>query len=333
MPPATPPAFDAVCIGLNVVDILVRLPNEVHRGEKHEVSDLLVQGGAPAGNAACVLAALGARTGFLGHFGRNTLSQVARDELTQRGVRADFFIETTDARPGVATVEIDASGDRTVFYNLNGYRRVSSTDVPADLAVRTRLVLVDGYETEGALVALEQARAAGTLSVLDLEAGDPAILRRLLALGTDAILPLGGARQLTGKTEPADVLHELGSATAAQLVVTDGAAGCWALTPDGVIHQPAFSINPLDTTGCGDAFHGAYAFALLAGWALPQRLEFSAYIASRVALNLGGRSALPTCDMLRREESSLFTTALRRSLTDLLTLQAGALECPAGCPR
>jgi sugar/nucleoside kinase (ribokinase family) len=254
------------------------------------------------------------RTGFLAHFGRDILSQVARDELTQRGVQADFFIDTSEASPGVAAVEIDANGERTVFYNLNGYRRISAADVPSDLGARTRLVLVDGYETEGALAVLEQARAAGIHSVLDLETGDPAMLRRLLALGTEAILPLAGAQHLSGKTAAADVLRELALLTSARLIVTDGARGSWALASDGVIHQPAFGIDAVDTTGCGDAYHGAYAYALLAGWSLPQRMEFAAYVASRVALNLGGRSALPTWETLRKEDHSRFSAGLRECL-------------------
>ena len=58
-------ATDVLVTGLNIVDILVRLPEKVQSGEKHEVRDLLIQGGAPAGNAACLLASLGWRTGFI----------------------------------------------------------------------------------------------------------------------------------------------------------------------------------------------------------------------------------------------------------------------------
>ena len=60
-------------------------------------------------------------------------------------------------------------------------------------------------------------------------------------------------------------MQELTTMTKGQLVVTEGILGSWALTPQGVIHQKAFPVEAIDTTGCGDAFHGAYAVGLLEG--------------------------------------------------------------------
>ena len=55
--------------GLNVVDLLVTLPKEIKFGCKQEVDDLIIQGGAPAGNAASVMAQLGLSTFFVGYCG------------------------------------------------------------------------------------------------------------------------------------------------------------------------------------------------------------------------------------------------------------------------
>lgn len=316
---AAAPDFDAVCVGLNVVDLLVRLPAAVTRGAKHEVPELALTGGGPASNAACVLAALGARTGFLARFGPDTLSLVARAEFTRLGVREDFFLADPAARPAVAAVEIDPSGgERTIFYNLADYAWLRPADIPSDLGRRARLVLCDGYDAAGAEAALLAARAGGAHRVLDLENGEPAALLRLLALGTDAILPLAAARALGGADTPAEALRALATRTPAQLVVTDGPRGSWALTAEGVHHQPCFPVAAADTTGCGDSFHGAYAFALLQGWTLPLRLEFAAWVASRVALALGGRGPhLPTRAALRAADPSVFSPSLQRALRAL----------------
>ncbi len=52
--------------------------------------------------------------------------------------------------------------------------------------------------------------------------------------------------------------------------------GSWTLTSEGNIRQKAFSVEAVDTTGCGDVFHGAYAARLLQSLSLTERLEFSA---------------------------------------------------------
>ena len=306
--------LDVVVTGLMVVDILVRLPETVRHGEKHEVADLVVTGGAPAGNAACILGRLGWQVGYFARLGSDTISSIARDELTRCGVRSDLFIDDPLAVPGVAVVQIDPrTGERTVFYNLSRYRWVTGADIRPETVRDARLVLVDGYETAAALAALQAARQYGIPSVLDVEAGEPDMLRRILALGSHAILPLAGAQALTGRVEPSDVLRDLARLTGAQLVVTDGRHGSWALTPGGIVHQPAFTVQAVDTTGCGDAYHGAYASALLDGWPLAARMEFAAFVASRVALEMGGRANLPTRQSLR-DHLPLFSPGLRQLL-------------------
>ena len=155
--------------------------------------------------------------------------------------------------------------------------------------------------------------------MIDLEIGEPDILHRILALATDAILPLATGRTFTGKETPEKVLDSLARITGAQLVITDGIAGSWALTSQGMIHQPAFHVNAVDTTGCGDVFHGAYAAGLLEGMELAERLEFAAWIASIIAQRVGGRAALPS----RNQLAALDQTMLSESLKAIVARMAG----------
>ena len=111
-----------------------------------------------------------------------------------------------------------------------------------------------------------------------------------------------------------DVLAELSRRTDANLAVTDGSRGSWALYSNELLHQPAFEVEATDTTGCGDAFHGAYAFALLQEWEFPQRLEFAAYVASQIALGFGGRSNLPSRGLFEEADLGVLSDALRKSV-------------------
>lgn len=311
---------DVIVCGLNVVDVLFVAPPDVRKDAKHEVEHLIIQGGAPAGNAACLIASLGWRTAFAGHFGDNTLSLIARTELTRFGISPDLFIDTPTATPAVAVVEVDpSSGERTVFYTLNGYHFLERHEVPAAAIRNAKLLLVDGYETEAALAALEIARDAGVPSVIDIESGDDATLRQLLQLASDAILPLEAAQRLSGQREPDAALRHLSTLTAAQLIVTDGIHGSWALTKQELLHQPAIMVDAVDTTGCGDAFHGAYASALLHGWPLARRMEFASWVSSRVALKLGGRANFPTSAGLSTEDLSTLSPGLRNQILNSTT--------------
>ena len=306
---------DAITVGVNVVDVLVQLPEHFTPGEKLPARDLAIQGGGMAGTAACVLAALGWRTGFITPLSNDAPSTISRADLKRYGVIEDYFITDPDVSPIVAVVHVDPeNGERTIFYNTKRFRLLRPTDVPLEAVRRAKLVVADRYEQHVLPTILETVREAGGRSVLDIERGDREIAFRLLELATDCILPLSEARALTGEDTPELVLRRLAKKTTAQLIVTDGVRGSWALSDDNLLHQPAFSVVTVDTTGCGDAFHGAYGAGLLGGLPLSSRMELAAWVAAQVSRGLGSRSHLPTRESLRDMDMSIFSTELRMGL-------------------
>lgn len=287
--------FDVLVSGLNVVDLLLTLPNEFEKGRKHEIDNILIQGGAPAGNGACGMSALGLKTGFLGHIGENAQSAIAQTELAKFGVDTSLMINSPNTIPATALVEVDGvSGERTVFYTTNGYRALSSTEIDPKWLDLTKLIYVDGYDIEGNIELLKQAKQKGIPSVLDIEAGDKAQLLTMVKLGTHVILPLEAAQFLAEKTSAEECLRELAHLTKAQLVITDGANGSWALKNGQIITQACFEVAVIDTTGCGDSYHAAYTFALLNNYSLEQRMRFASAFAAIVATHLGGRTYFPS---------------------------------------
>lgn len=312
------PHFDVIGVGVNVVDILVQLPSHIQFGEKQEVQHLTVQGGGPAATGSCVCAALGWRTGFVTQFGKNMLSQVARLELETRGVLPDLFLENSLAHPCAAIVQIDPhTAERTIFYNREGYQYLNTSDLPLDRIRAARVLIVDGYEPEAARAALEAVQGTPCRTVLDVEQGDENELWELVSRATDVILPITTGRMFTGKKSPEEVLQTLSLKLNAQFVVTDGTQGSWALTPQGIIHQPAFQVDALDTTGCGDVFHGGYAAGLLADMPLDLRLEFAAWLAARVACFIGGRAGIPTRTELASLDLSPLSPSLKQYVSQL----------------
>jgi sugar/nucleoside kinase (ribokinase family) len=78
------------------------------------------------------------------------------------------------------------------------------------------------------------------------------------------------------------------------LVITDGVRGSWVWSNDGAaFHQPAIQVpEVVDTTGCGDVYHGAFLHGLLSGWTLEKCAAFASDWAAQTARGLGGRWAL-----------------------------------------
>jgi ribokinase len=78
------------------------------------------------------------------------------------------------------------------------------------------------------------------------------------------------------------------------LVVTRGAAGASAFFSNGSrLDLPALSINPVDTTGAGDAFVGVLAAALDLGASLEAALRRASAAAGLACLARGAQTAMP----------------------------------------
>lgn len=97
--------------------------------------------------------------------------------------------------------------------------------------------------------------------------------------------------------ESEQLAHHLGTPVdtfgAPVLLVTEGSRGarCWA-GPNG-LHQPAFAVEPVDTTGAGDTFLGYFLAGLDAGLSIAEALRVAAAAAAIQVTRPGAAEAIP----------------------------------------
>jgi sulfofructose kinase len=142
-------------------------------------------------------------------------------------------------------------------------RRRLERDAPAfDLSrVDGRAVLVlDGHFPAQALRAARRARQAGGVVVADFSRPRPECLR-LLPWVDYPILPLEFV-QAWEEPEPRRALRLLRERFGGTPVVTLGSQGALALLDGPLRRIPAERVRVRDSTGAGDAFHGAFAAGL-----------------------------------------------------------------------
>ncbi|HQS84206.1 MAG: hypothetical protein B7Y25_04630 [Alphaproteobacteria bacterium 16-39-46] len=76
-------------------------------------------------------------------------------------------------------------------------------------------------------------------------------------------------------------------------IITLGADGLVAATPQSLYTLEAFKITPIDTTGAGDTFTGALAAQLSQNISFPQALRFSSLASSLACLKEGAQNSIP----------------------------------------
>jgi sugar/nucleoside kinase (ribokinase family) len=105
---------------------------------------------------------------------------------------------------------------------------------------------------------------------------------------------------LSGPGNHAETCERLADLGASVTGVTLGKKGYVALISGRFIAKPAYPVDAVDTTGCGDAFHAGITFGTLQGWEPEKSLDFGAWAAAEVSRKLGGRAGIPSLDAVRR---------------------------------
>jgi sulfofructose kinase len=316
MPPS--PHFDILGFGAVAVDDLVYVDEYPLAESKVQVRFRQRQCGGLTGTALVAAARLGSRCAYVGVLGDDELSRFVIESLAREGVSLEYRARRADALPAHSTIIVDTQRKtRTIFASLDGALGADSLLPDADLIRSARVLLVDHHGWEGTIRAARIARETGAGVVADLErdpggsfpypqpAGNLGAfppsppMQQLLSLIDHLVISEDFARAIGSGEHPGRAAEALWGPDRRAVVVTCGAAGCWYVgegSRGSARHLPAFPVEVIDTTGCGDVFHGAYASVLARGGDLQQRVVVASAAAALKATKHGGQAGCPTID-------------------------------------
>lgn len=212
------------------------------------IADQYQSGGGSASNVAVTLAGLGASPLLLGSVGRDEHGWLARRELDEAGV--ETALVETDGETAVKYLVVDDAGELIVLGNDGANEGYAASDLSAtELSLADHLHLTSQKPETAA--DLSEAAAAEGLTV----SFDPG--RRLA--DRDYAETIHRTDLLFCNEREAAVLREDGLADAiSTLVVKQGSGGATVFTDDEEVTHPGFAVDPVDTTGAGDAFAAGF---------------------------------------------------------------------------
>jgi sugar/nucleoside kinase (ribokinase family) len=193
----------------------------------------------------------------------------------------------------------DQVGERVVLWDRAETLALKETEIPRDAIAAARALHVDDVDQPAGIAAARIGRAAGVLVTSDIDR----VTDRTEELVATVSVPIFAEHVppgLTGEADPERALRKLRRTHPGLLVVTLGAHGSMLLDGDCLHHEPAFPITPVDTTGAGDVFRGAFIVALLRGDTPPDILRFANGAAAVSCTREGAIDGVPTlADALR----------------------------------
>jgi len=289
--------WDVLGFGAVAVDDLVYLDTYPAVDSKAPIREERRDGGGLAGTALVAAARLGARTAFAGVLGDDALSCYTIEAFAREGVDCSQVKRQPGARPIHSVILVERStGRRTVLYNTAGVVSPQIDDFRHAIA-HCRVLFVDSTVCEFAREAVRLAHTLGIPVVADLDRLPDEAVLELTRQVDHLIVGITFGALATGRRAPAEIVRALYSPGHTACVVTDGPNGCWytcCSTGAEIRHLPAFHVQAVDTNGCGDVFHGAYAASIARGEPVLRALTVAAATAGLKATRPGGRNGIPT---------------------------------------
>jgi sulfofructose kinase len=293
----TTPIFDILGFGAVAVDDLLYVDDYPPAESKIRVRHRLRQCGGLTGTALVAAARLGAYCAYVGMLGDDELSKYVLDCFAREGIDTTHCASRAQARPAHSTIIVDEHNNtRTIFASLSGDIGPDAKSPPAELIRSARVIHIDHHGLEGTIRAARIARESNVAVVADFERKPVGNFVELLDLVDHLVISARFAAELTGKNEPDQAASILWTPRHRAVVITCGAQGSWLLTEDfkNPLHCPARPVKAIDTTGCGDVFHGAYSAFLAKGKSPAECVELASAAAALKAAKRGGQAGCPT---------------------------------------
>lgn len=287
-------------LGVSTVDDLLTVEYHPLPNDKQKVLSRTRQCGGLTGSALVAASRMGVRCGHLISLGTGELSSFVREKLTAENI--ELFESNADpaAEPFLSVIINERqTGERSILWD-------NSRALPPKIGVRERelalsagCLFVDHVWSDGLVEVVKEARAAGVPVVGDFERTMGESLE-LMSATNHVILPYGYAQTLFGKTiSCGEAASRLASEPGRDVAcVTDGMNGSWFALgekPEAVYRQQVFPMeHVVDTTGCGDVFHGVYAACLVKGYSPAERFLRASAAAALKTQKAGAQAGAPT---------------------------------------
>lgn len=280
-------------IGYCGMDYLCRVPH-IPVDDKVELSESLIQGGGPCATALVAAARLGAKAAFCGAVGDDArgaqiLRGLAEERVDVRGVRVRRRAESP---AGFCWIE-QATGRRSIAWTRGTAKPLGPRELDRNLIAKSHVLHLDGHQTQAALAAATLARRHGVAVSIDAGTLVPAI-EELLAQCDLIVASEKFSARYTGDANPRRALKRLFAGPCRFAAVTLGKRGSVGYDGKRFIACPPCDVKVVDTTGAGDVYHGAFAFAYAAGKPWDECMRFATAVAALKCTAFGGRTGIPT---------------------------------------
>ena len=278
--------------GVTTLDYIA-LVEELDSNKNAKISMFETVLGGLTGNAILAAKRLGAKTSLKSFFGNDEAGEKILHLLSTENIDTIFCEKISGKKSLFSFITIDFNtGERTIFSHKDNID-VLQEAIDFSFLDNADACLLDIHWKEAGLAVAKEANKRNIPIIADFR-----INKENTHILNDIdypIISIDYALSLSddGKIETA--LHKMKDSGAGNPIITAGKNGCYYIDEISKksINIPAFKINPVDTCGAGDVFHGAFAFAITQ-FTLKEALLFASASSAIKCTRFGGGKGSPS---------------------------------------
>lgn len=297
------PRFDVSSIGLCDVDLLGRpithIPPE---GKLELINQIRMTVAGTAGATAMDCGILGVSVQGVFTVGKDDLGDYICSKLTGFGVDCSLIKRTDKAQTSASILPIPKSGGRPALHVTGASAIFNVDESEYDAVLDAKIIHVGGtgllqsFDGEPTVRLLKKAKELGRTTTFDLigaSAKTFALVEPCLPYIDYFIPSIEEAGEMSGLTDPKAIAQFYKDRGVKNAVLTMGGDGVYVSPETGEdFTLPAYDIEVIDTTGCGDSFSAGIIVGLIKGWDLYQSARFASAVAAKVVMGLGSDGKL-----------------------------------------
>jgi sugar/nucleoside kinase (ribokinase family) len=288
---------DVVCVGLTIVDILGKPIDALPEGGSTTLIEQIRL--TPAGTAAgpvVIAAKLGMQATLVGAVGEDGIGEFLISALQRENVVTEYLQLRSEFPTSATMLAVNSQGQRpnfhavgaSVFLELDDRQleRIQSSTYIHWGGVGTMLNL-DGAPSAEILKAAKEKGAVITCDFISPMEGTRDALIAVMPY-VDYFMPsLEEAMEVAETTNLEDTAAFFLGHGARTCIFKCGAQGSVIATSESTTSIPAFQVDVVDTTGCGDAYCAGFIAGLARQWSIEKSCRFATATAALVATGLG----------------------------------------------
>jgi sugar/nucleoside kinase (ribokinase family) len=269
------------------------LMNKFSNKDYHKVS------GGSAANTIISFAQLGGKGAYKTVLGNDDFGHFYAQEFKELGIVLDTE-HINSAPTGTCIVFITPDSERTLYTCLAATADFGEKNINEDIIKRSEWLYIEGYKfseqesTKAIFKALELAKKHGTkvavtfsdtfVTELFKENLEKVVIESDLVFCNES-----EASSFTGEKNPELAFEKL-CKLSKNVAVTYGGNGSKIFWQQQTFDIPAYSVKPIDTTGAGDSFAGAFLYGIIKFNDALKAGHLASYISSKIVAQMGPRA-------------------------------------------